>query len=199
MKIQRGDIDIDFADREALLSKIPHVIASRTDKDGTKKHNTGVYLQKIPVNPLTNLATIDYEEAETRGYFKIDFLNVSAYQGIKNEEHIKQLIAIEPLWDLLYEKEVCDQLFHINGYHLLVEMLKPKNILELATVLALIRPGKKHLVKQCIEQGFASIQDEVWTKTEEGYSFKKSHAVGYAHVIVMQLNLICENISHEVS
>lgn len=199
MKIQRGDIDIDFADRDALLSKIPHVVASRNDKDGIKKHNTGVYLQKIPVNPLTNLATIDYEEAEARGYFKIDFLNVSAYQGIKNEEHIKQLIAIEPLWDLLYEKEVCDQLFHINGYHLLVEMLKPKSILELATVLALIRPGKKHLVKQCMEQGFNSIQDEVWTKTDDGYSFKKSHSVGYAHVIVMQLNHICEKISYEFS
>lgn len=193
------DIDIDFANREDILSKIPHVVAGRNDRGEYKRHNTGVYLQNIPVNPLNGLATIDYETAEQRGYFKIDFLNVNAYQGVKNEAHIKQLLSVEPLWDLMYEKEVCDQLFHINGYHNLVAQLKPASILELATVLALIRPGKKHLVPVCVEKGFQAIQDEVWIKTEEGYSFKKSHAVGYAHVIVMQLNLICERISYGFS
>jgi DNA polymerase III alpha subunit len=198
MKIQ-CDIDIDFANREDILSKIPHVVAGRKDRGEYKRHNTGVYLQKIPVNPLTGLATIDYETAEQRGYFKIDFLNVNAYQGVKNEAHIKQLLEIEPLWDLMYEKDVCDQLFHVNGYHNLLAQLKPTSILELATVLALIRPGKKHLVPICVEKGFQAIQDEVWVKTEEGYSFKKSHAVGYAHVIVMQLNLICERVSYGFS
>jgi len=198
MKVQ-CDIDIDFLNREDILSKIPHVVAGRIDRGEYKRHNTGVYLQNMPVNPLSGLATIDYETAEQRGYFKIDFLNVNAYQGVKNEKHIKQLLSIEPLWDLMYEKEVCDQLFHVNGYHNLLAQLKPASILELATVLALIRPGKKHLVPVCVEKGFQAIQDEVWTKTDEGYSFKKSHAIGYAHVIVMQLNLICEHISYGFS
>jgi len=198
MKIQ-CDIDIDFANREDILSKIPHVVAGRIDRGEYKHHNTGVYLQNMPVNPLNGLATIDYATAEQRGYFKIDFLNVNAYQGVKNEEHIKQLLSVEPLWDLMYEKDVCDQLFHVNGYHNLLAQLKPTSILELATVLALIRPGKKHLVPVCVEKGFQAIQDEVWIKTDEGYSFKKSHAIGYAHVIVMQLNLICERISYGFS
>lgn len=193
------DIDIDFANREDILSKIPHVVAGRHDRGEYKHHNTGVYLQSIPVNPMTGISTIDYEEAEDRGYFKIDFLNVNAYQGVKNEAHIITLLAVEPMWELMYEKDVCDQLFHINGYHNLLAQLKPTSILELATVLALIRPGKKHLVPVCIEKGFQAIQDEVWIKTDEGYSFKKSHAVGYAHVIVMQLNLICDNISSGLS
>jgi len=190
------DIDIDFFDRESLLSKIPHVVASRIEHGEIKKHNTGVYLQPIPVNPLTGLASVDYETAENRGYFKIDFLNVGAYKGVESEEHINQLLSIEPLWELMYEKEVCDQLFHVNGYHELLQKLKPKSILELATVLALIRPGKKHLIEKCASQGFDSIQDEVWTKTEDTYSFKKSHSIGYAHVIVMQLNLICQSVNH---
>jgi DNA polymerase III alpha subunit len=198
MRVQ-CDIDIDFANREDILSKIPHVVAMRNDKGEVKKHNTGVYLHKIPADPITNIATIDYETAEARGYFKIDFLNVNAYQGIKNEAHLTQLINTEPLWDLMYEKEVCDQLFHINGYDRLLAGLKPTSILELATVLALIRPGKKHLVVKCAAEGFSSIQDEVWTKTDEGYSFKKSHGIAYAHVIVMQLNKICESVSHEFS
>jgi DNA polymerase III alpha subunit len=193
------DIDIDFADRTKILSIIKHIPASINEHNTFKKHNTGVYCHSIPYNPITGLSNIDYKEAEDRGYFKIDFLNVSAYTDIINEEQIKHLLTVEPLWDLLYEKEVCDQLFHINGYHILLSKLKPTNILELATVLALIRPGKKHLVQKCIDEGFDSIQTEVWTKTDEGYSFKKSHAVGYAHVIVMQLNLICEKISYGFS
>jgi hypothetical protein len=187
------DIDLDFLDRNKVLDIIKHIPAILIDG---KKHNTGVYCQGIPINPLTGFATIDYVTAEERGYFKIDFLNVSAYEGVKNEEHINKLLSIEPLWDLMYEKEVCDQLFHINGYHTLLARLKPNTILELATVLALIRPGKRHLLDQCARDGFDSIQDEVWSKTNEGYSFKKSHAISYSHVIVLQLNLICEKVSY---
>ena len=192
------DIDIDFPDRTKVLDIVKHVPAVMAEG---KKHNTGVYCHEIPTNPLTGMATIDYESAEERNYFKIDFLNVSVYNdpSIQSEQDIVRLLSVEPLWDLMYEKEVCDQLFHINGYHTLLAQLKPKTILELATVLALIRPGKKHLVPIVAEKGFQAVQDEVWVKTEESYSFKKSHAVGYAHVIVMQLNLICEKISYGFS
>jgi DNA polymerase III alpha subunit len=103
------------------------------------------------------------------------------------------------LWDLLYEKEVCDQLFHINGYHNLLAELKPTSIIELAMFLAMIRPGKKHLIPICKEKGFHAIKDEIWIKTEDAYFFKKAHAVSYASVIVVQLNLICEKISYGYS
>jgi DNA polymerase III alpha subunit len=77
--------------------------------------------------------------------------------------------------------------------------LKPTSIIELAMVLAMIRPGKKHLVPVCKEQGFQSINNEIWTKTEDAYFFKKAHAISYASVIVVQLNLICEKISYGYS
>lgn len=189
------DIDIDFADRDTLLSKIPHAVASRIDHDELKKHNTGVYFQKIPINPLTGLSSIDYETAEKRGYFKIDLLNVSAYKGIQSEEHIKQLLAIVPEWELLCEKEICDQLIHINGYHILLSRLKPKSIEELAIVLALIRPGKKHLVDDCIKNGFNNIKNEIWKKpNDDSYAFRKAHGIAYSHLIIMQLNLLCQNL-----
>ena len=193
------DIDIDFADRKQVLEIIKHIPASIESNGIFKKHNTGVYCHSIPYNPLTDTASIEYKEAEDRGYFKIDFLNVNAYTGVRDEDHIVQLLNTEPLWDLLGEKEVCDQLFHINGYHNLVADLKPNSVLELAMVLAMIRPGKKHLIPICKEQGFQSINDEIWTKTEDAYFFKKAHAVSYASVIVVQLNLICERISYGYS
>lgn len=186
------DIDLDFANRNDVLDIIKHIPA--TLEDG-RKHNTGVYCQSIPVNPLTGQSSIDYKTAEDRGYFKIDFLNVSAYQGVRDEEHLIKLLNTEPVWDLLGEKEVCDQLFHINGYHTLVASLGPKSINELAMVLALIRPGKKHLIPICKDQGFQAIKNEIWVKVDESYFFKNSHAVSYACVIVVQLNLIVENLS----
>jgi DNA polymerase III alpha subunit len=186
------DIDIDFPDRRQVLDIIRHIPARLEDG---KKHNTGVYCHEIPYNPLTDTASFDYKTAEDRGYFKIDFLNVNAYTGVRNEEHIIELLNTEPLWELLYEKDVCDQLFHVNGYHNLLNELKPKSIIELAMVLAMIRPGKKHLIPICKEQGFQAIKDEIWTKSEDAYFFKKAHAVSYASVIVVQLNLICEKLS----
>ncbi len=193
------DIDIDFYDREQALKLIKHVPASRVENGTFKKHNTGIYCTSIPYDSVTSLASIDYEEAEERGYFKLDFLNVSIYKDIQSEEELLRLLSIEPLWDLLEQKEFCDLIFHVNGYHSLISMLKPRSIEQLAMFLAILRPGKKHLVDKVSKEGWDSISAEIWIKTEDTYSFKKSHAVAYAHAIVIQMNKICESISYGFS
>ena len=88
----KTDIDIDTGDRDKLLSLFKHNRASMKDNDSFKKHNTGVYFTDIPMNPIDNLSSVDYEEAEDRGYIKVDILNVSLYKDIKNEEHLTQLL-----------------------------------------------------------------------------------------------------------
>lgn len=193
------DIDIDFYDREQALKLIKHVPASRVENDTFKKHNTGIYCTSIPYDPVTKLASIDYEEAEQRGYFKLDFLNVSIYKDVKNEDELLRLLNVEPLWDLLEQKEFCDLIFHVNGYHSLIAALKPRSIEQLAMFLAILRPGKKHLVDSVSKNGWDSIRDEIWIKTADTYSFKKSHAIAYAHAIVIQMNKICETVSYGFS
>ena len=59
-----------------------------------KKHNTGIYPTEIPHNPVDNCATIDYKEADQRGYFKLDFLNVSIYQDVRDEEHLDHFLGL---------------------------------------------------------------------------------------------------------
>jgi DNA polymerase III alpha subunit len=191
------DIDIDFADRTKILEVIKHVPAAIVDKDGTfKKHNTGVYCTTIPYNPITGIANIDYKQAEERGYFKIDFLNVSIYKGVRNDEHLKQLMEAEPLWDLLEQDDFTNLLFHVNGHGHVLRKMKPTNIEELAACLAIIRPAKKHLLGKT----WTEVMQEVWTKpTTEEYYFKRAHAVAYAMAIVVQMNLICESISYGFS
>ena len=186
------DIDIDFADRNKVLDIIQHVPASIIEKGVNRKHNTGVYSSSIPVNPLTGCASIDYKEAEKRGYLKLDFLNVGIYNGVKDEEHLVRLLNQEPIWDLLLEDEFTNSLFHVNGHSAILRKMKPKSIEELAAVLAVIRPAKRYL----IGQDWSVVKNEVWQKPEgDEYFFKKAHAVAYAAAIVVQMNLICEQLN----
>jgi len=191
MKAQGTDIDIDLADREKLLRLIKHVPAMQTDSKGRKvKHNTGVYFHDVPVDPYNGLCTLDYKKAEELGYFKIDLLNVGIYQGVKDPDHLDRLANAEPDWNLLTYSEIVEQLFHIHSYADLVKRMKPTSIEQLAMVLAVIRPGKRHLVGR----PWSEIETQVWERndTDEGYSFKRSHALGYALAIIVQLNLLKE-------
>jgi hypothetical protein len=190
------DIDIDFPDRQKALDLIAHIPASIHDHTGIRKHNTGVYCHSIPIDPLTGNSSIDYKEAETRGYFKIDFLNVSIYKDIKDENHLIKLLEIEPLWELLEQKEFSDLLFHLNGHHAILQKMKPKSIPQLAAVLAMIRPAKRHL----IGEPWDVVLKTIWDRPDNNeYHFKKSHSFSYAVAIVAQMNHICENVSRDCS
>jgi len=190
------DIDIDFIDREQALKLFKHTVASRNDNGRLVKHNTGVYMHEVPVDAVSSLCSIPYEQAEEQEFFKIDFLNVSIYKGVRDEAHLKQLMEIEPLWDLLLQDEFADLLFHLNGHGAILRKTCPTSVEELAAVLAMIRPAKRNL----IGKSWPEIMKEVWTKPKtDEYYFKKSHATAYAMAIVVQMNLICESISYGYS
>jgi DNA polymerase III alpha subunit len=74
--------------------------------------------------------------------------------------------------------------------------MAPTSIEQLAAVLAMIRPAKRYL----IGKDWNTVMSEVWLKPEgDEYYFKKAHAVAYAHVVVVQMNLICEGLSYGFS
>tara|TARA_Y100000389_G_C17466900_1_gene526494 strand:- start:2416 stop:2976 length:561 start_codon:yes stop_codon:yes gene_type:complete len=183
------DIDIDFADRDIVLSKLKHRVA----KLGTgKKHNTGVYTTEVPHNPVDNLSTIEHKTAEERGYFKLDFLNVSIYKDVRDEAHLTELMERKPIWQLLEHTDFSDKVFHLNGHDELLKQLKPSSVAQLAATLAIIRPAKRHLANE----SWVTIMKEVWTKPTNGeYFFKKAHAVSYAVAVVVHMNLLCEQLN----
>ncbi len=186
------DIDIDFVDRDQALTLFEHIPASRLDNNRLVKHNTGVYLHAVPVDAVSGLCQIPYEQAEEQKYFKIDFLNVGIYKGVRDEEHLVQLMETEPLWDLLTQDEFVNLLFHLNGHGDIIRKTLPTSVEQLSAVLAMIRPAKRYL----IGKDWTTIMKEVWIIPETGeYYFKKSHATAYALAIVVQMNLICEQIS----
>jgi DNA polymerase III alpha subunit len=190
------DIDIDFFDREQALDLFKHVKASRVDDDKLVKHNTGIYLHEVPMNAVKGVCSVPYDVAEDRGYFKIDFLNVGIYKGVRDETHLVDLMNREPLWDLLEQDDFVNLLFHVNGHGSILREMKPATVEQLAAILAMIRPAKRHL----IGKSWNEVMKEVWLKPNNNeYYFKKSHATAYAVAVVVQMNLICEQISYEYS
>ena len=190
------DIDIDFLNRDHALKLFKHIPASRVDDSKLTRHNTGVYLHAVPTSAAEGVCSVPYDHSTAEEYFKIDFLNVGIYKGVRDEAHLVQLMETEPLWDLLEQDDFTQNLFHVNGHGSILRQSKPKSIEQLAAVLAMIRPAKRYL----IGKDWTTIMTEIWTKPEnDEYFFKKSHAIAYATAIVVQMNLICEQISYGYS
>jgi hypothetical protein len=183
-----ADIDIDFADRTQILELIQHIPARQIVDGQVRRHNSGVYVTDIPWDPVNQCAAIDYREAEQRGYFKLDFLNMSVYQGIRDQAHYDQLLATAPPWDKLQDPVFVERVVHIgNHYDLLQRMPEPvDSIPRMAMFLAVIRPGKRHLIGRTWQDVAAT----VWDTAADGYIFKRSHAVAYAHLVILHMNLL---------
>jgi hypothetical protein len=181
-----ADVDIDFADRDAILKHIKHIPARQQER----KHNSGVYVTDIPVDPINGCSTLDYKEAEDRGYFKIDFLNVNVYSNIKDNEHYEQLLNATPPWEKLLDKNFCSKIIHISNHWNDIVKMKPDSVARMAMFLALIRPGKKHLIGKTWKE----IGETIWEQTEDGYSYKKAHAVSYAKLVALHMNIIDQDL-----
>jgi hypothetical protein len=185
-----SDVDIDFGDRDLILQHIKHIPAAMRNVTPIRKHATGVHITEIPYDAINDMANIDYNEAEKRGYFKLDLLNVHVYNQVRDEEHLKYLMR-EPDWSKLNDSNFVEKLIHLgNHYQILQRMPEPVNsIPRLAMFLAVIRPAKRHL----IGQSWKEVSKTIWDKDTEGYSFKKSHAVAYAHLVVVHMNLLSDS------
>jgi hypothetical protein len=183
-----ADIDIDFANRDQILQLIKTTPARQLHQGQVRKHNSGVYVTDIPYDPVNECAAIDYELAEQRGYFKIDLLNMSVYQLIKDPAHYKQMLALEPNWLRLWSDPAwAQQLVHIGNYTDLVATMKPDSIPRMAAFISIIRPGKAHLQNR----PWAEVFETVWDGDESnGYTFKKSHAISYAALVALHMNLL---------
>jgi hypothetical protein len=186
----RSDIDIDFADRQQVLDLLNVTPASIIRDGKLTKHNTGVYATDIPVDPFVGSASLDYQAAEERGYMKLDLLNVHVYKQVRNESHLIELMR-EPDWTKLYDPAICAQLIHINNHlDTLLKMPEPVDTIpRLAMFLAVIRPAKRHLIGRT----WGDVSATVWDKVEGEYAFKAAHAIAYAQLVVVNLNLLNDN------
>ena len=185
------DIDIDTHpdfNPQSIFKDIRR--ASRVEKAELKPHLVGWYFQEIPIDPLTNLSAIPYDSAEEYGYKKIDILHLNILKLFKSKREIRDLLKIDPDWRLLQDLSVVKQLFHLSNHYDVLVKIKPQSIEELADTLALIRPGKFNLIdKYCRDK--IAVRKVLYEKTQAS-DLRKSHAIPYAQLIVLQLHKIKE-------
>lgn len=183
-----ADIDIDLANRDQLI-KLINCTPARQQTDGlARRHTSGVYVTDIPWDPVNRCSAIDYETAEQLGYFKIDLLNMTVYQLIQDQAQYDQLLNQEPPWSRLWtDPDWAKDLVHVGNYTELLRTMKPDSIPRMAAFISIIRPGKAHLQNCAWDQVFASVWDG---DDSRGFVFKKSHAVSYAALVALHMNLL---------
>jgi hypothetical protein len=190
-----ADIDIDFANRDQILSLIQVTPARQIVQNQVRRHNSGVYPTSIPLDPVNACAAIDYETAEQLGYFKIDMLNMSVYQLIKSPEHYEHMLAATPDWSRLWQDpDWAKQLVHIGNYTDLLCNMRPDSIPRMAAFISVIRPGKAHL-QNC---DWNTVFESVWDGDDSrGFVFKKAHSLGYAQLVTLHMNLLSQSAEQE--
>jgi hypothetical protein len=190
-----ADIDLDFADRDQLLKLIQATPARQLHRGQVRRHNSGVYVTDIPYDPVNACAAIDYEQAEQLGYFKIDLLNMSVYQLIKTPEHYQEMLTVTPPWEQLWtDTEWAKQLVHVGNYTELLKTMKPDSIPRMAAFISIIRPGKAHLQNR----PWAEVFESVWDGNDSrGFVFKQSHAISYAALVALHMNLLNQSGEQE--
>lgn len=181
------DIDIDFPDRDKALNGLRYVAAIEQRGEERRRHMSGVYFQDIPTDPLDCMAVWDYQVAEEKGYFKLDFLVNRIYEGVRDETHLVELLTTEPPWQRLRDQDFVNRLAHLSSHYEVVRTIQPTSIEDLAVCIALIRPGKAHL----LYKPRSVIDAEIW-QPGEGYCYKKTHSFAYAAAIVVQMNLLID-------
>lgn len=189
--MKKPDIDIDTQTSFSPEQIFPKWLRGMVDNHGkVKPHICGVYPQTIPEHPtVKGIAAIPYEDAEELGFVKLDFLHLSFLDIFSSHEELGVLLEVEPDWTLLQNSSIVEKLFQLSKHADILMQVKPTSVEDLADVLALIRPGKRDLLPFYLKDR-ATCRRSLFTKVGEEYAFKKSHATGYALVIVLQLHLL---------
>lgn len=184
-----SDIDIDFGNRDQALALFKHTPASILRNNEFVKHNTGVYFTDIPTEPIQGISSIPYDKAEEFGYIKLDLLNLGVYEAFQTPEELEAVMSIEPPWHLLKDKTFFERVIHIgNHYDISLRMPEPiDSIPRMAMFLSIIRPAKRHLVGRTWKE----VAETVWQRpSDDSYFFKKAHAVAYAVLVGVHMNLL---------
>ena len=174
------DIDIDFADRQQALELSKHV----PPKLKNRKHNMCL----SPSNQTVYVCTVEHNEADDMDFFNWS-VELSIYKDVADDKHLTQLMEREPIMGTSGGQRLsaiqAGTTVHWNNWSPSLE--------QLASTLAIIRPAKRHLQ----DKGWPTIMKEVWKKPvndNKAYYFKKAHAVSYAMVVVVHMNLLCEQL-----
>jgi hypothetical protein len=113
---------------------------------------------------------------------------MGVYQLVRDPAHYQEMLLLPPNWNRLWQDtDWSRQLVHVGNYTDLLNSMKPDSIPRMAAFISIIRPGKAHLQNKLWPEVFATVWDG---DTSKGYTFKKSHAISYAALVALHMNLL---------
>ena len=113
---------------------------------------------------------------------------MGVYGLIRDPAHYTEMLAADPPWERLWsDSEWAQQLVHVGNYTGLLQSMRPDSIPRMAAFISIIRPGKAHLQNLPWDQVFASVWDG---DASRGFVFKQSHAISYAALVALHMNLL---------
>lgn len=192
MKRRGFDIDIDVPPNVDKGGIGVRQIIYDEDNKRIRPHPSGVIIEPVPVDAITGNSCIDYNDADALGIYSVDILTNTVYSSFKNKDEVLKYAEQEPNWDMLLDDEVIKQLPHVAGNADVLKRIAPRSVIELADVLALIRPSKmKFIDDYCKPSLRRSVRRSLYVPPKVGgIYFKKSHAIGYAVMIICVINKI---------
>jgi len=197
------DLDIDVKDRDKVASYFPNAVTGSqldTKRKSMTKHNNGIYFQKVPIDPVSNISAFPYDMAEDFGYYKIDLLPNHVYDLVEDENDMITLLESPTDWSWFQDPNFFAEsghdsslvLTHIGKYLWLCKKYPPKSIQDVSVLIALIRPRKYYLIKN--NSSWDYIKSVIWEKLDSEdssqYFFKKSHAVAFAMLVTLHAKII---------
>lgn len=183
------DVDIDVTSKLVKEDIGTRAMVYNEDAEKILPHPSGVYLEDVPVDPITGLCAFDYEYGSEHGFFKVDLLNNTVYDSFKSKDEILEILEQPIEWSLLDKESNVERLPHIGKHYELVEKVRPRSIDELADVLALIRPAKIGLLDEYLKNPELVRKNRLYTRpASDANYFKKSHAISYAYMVVCAMS-----------
>lgn len=182
------DIDIDIKPRTPREKYGVRGMIYDETECRIQPHPSAVYLEDVPVDSVTGNCAFDYEFGDSLGFMKVDLLNNSAYSKFTSKDEVLRAVENFDDWRSFDDPDIVANLPHLGKHVETVRRIKPRSINDLADVLALIRPGKKHLLEAYLKNPEKVRSRSLYTRASNGMMyFKKSHAVSYAMMIVCTL------------
>lgn len=182
------DCDIDVNSKVDKTKYGTRAMVYNSDTEKVLAHPSGYYLERVPVDDLTGICSFDYEYGEEYGYMKVDLLTNSSYDTFLSKEEVLTALDQTPDWSLLEDEEFVSTLPHIGKHYDLIKQIKPKSIDDLSDALALIRPGKKHLLGAYLNDK-ERVRHQLYRRSANDQNFfKKSHSYSYAAMIICVMN-----------
>jgi hypothetical protein len=98
------------------------------------------------------------------------------------------MLAATPPWQRLQDQQFVQKIVHINNaWDQLQRMPEPVDtVARMAMFIAVIRPAKRYLQGKT----WREVAERIWLAEQDGYYFKRSHSVAYAHLVTLHMNLV---------